>query len=151
MYNLDLAAQKMLSSAFAKKAELEKEDYELVRFSVGQTYTFEEMDVDFDDEFWNNVKTDLYGLDISASPKDNLLFFDFTSFDTLQQRLDQLDESDRFKLVKADINNMSFKVRFFQVEKKNKLDSFEYKKEKLKNVEFVTRVMIKNKSENEYS
>jgi len=148
MYNLDLAAQKMLSSAFAKKAELEKEDYELVRFSVGQTYTFEEMDVDFDDEFWNNVKTDLYGLDISASPKDNLLFFDFTSFDTLQQRLDQLDESDRFKLVKADINNMSFKVRFFQVEKKNKLDSFEYKKEKLKNVEFVTRVMIKNKSEN---
>lgn len=148
MYNLDLAAQKMLNSAFAKKAELEKEDYEIVKFSVGQTYTFEDMDVDFDDEFWNNVKTDLYGLDISASPKDNLLFFDFTSFDTLQQRLDLLDESDRFKLVKADINSMFFKVRFFQVEKKNKLDSFEYKKEKLKNIEFVTRVTIKNKSEN---
>lgn len=148
MYNLEMAAQKMLTAAFAKKTELEKEDYETVNFSVGQTYTFEEMNEDFDDDFWNNVKTDLYGLDISASPKDNLLFFDFTNFDTLQQRLDQLEESDRFKLVKADINSMSFKVRFFQVEKKNKLDSFEYKKEKLKNVEFVTRVVTKNKSEN---
>lgn len=148
MYNLEMAAQKMLTAAFAKKAELEKEDYETVKFSVGQTYTFEEMDEDFDDDFWNNVKTDLYGLDISASPKDNLLFFDFTNFDTLQQRLDELEESDRFKLVKADINSMSFMVRFFQTEKKNKLDSFEYKKEKLKNVEFVTRVVIKNKSEN---
>ena len=147
MYNLEMAAQKMLTAAFAKKAELEKEDYETVKFSVGQTYTFEEMDEDFDDDFWNNVKTDLYGLDISASPKDNLLFFDFTSFDTLQQRLDQLEESERFKLVKADINSMSFKVRFFQTEKKNKLDSFEYKKEKLKNVEFVTRAVVKNKSE----
>ena len=148
MYNLEMAAQKMLTAAFAKKAELEKEDYETVKFSVGQTYTFEEMDEDFDDDFWNNVKTDLYGLDISASPKDNLLFFDFTNFDTLQQRLDELEESDRFKLVKADINSMFFMVRFFQTEKKNKLDSFEYKKEKLKNVEFVTRVVIKNKSEN---
>ena len=147
MYNLEIAAQKMLTAAFAKKAELEKEDYETVKFSVGQTYTFEEMDEDFDDDFWNSVKTDLYGLDISASPKDNLLFFDFTSFDTLQQRLDQLEESERFKLVKADINSMSFKVRFFQTEKKNKLDSFEYKKEKLKNVEFVTRTVVKNKSE----
>lgn len=147
MYNLEMAAQKMLSAAFAKKAELEKEDYETVKFSVGQTYTFEEMDEDFDDDFWNNVKTDLYGLDISASPKDNLLFLDFTSFDTLQQRLDQLEESERFKLVKADINSMSFKVRFFQTEKKNKLDSFEYKREKLKNVEFVTRAVVKNKSE----
>ena len=148
MDNLDMAAQKMKTAAFAKKTELEKEDYETVKFSVGQTYTFEEADEDFDDDFWNNVKTDLYGLDISASPKDNLLFFDFTNFDTLQQRLDQLEENDRFKLVKADINGMSFKVRFFQVEKKNKLDSFEYKKEKLKNVEFVTRVVTKNKSEN---
>ena len=147
-YNLELAAQKMLSSALAKKAELEKEDYKNVRFSVGQTYTFKETDVDFDDEFWNNVKTDLYGLDIFVSPKDNLLFFDFTSFDTLQQRLDQLEESDRFKLVKADIDRMPFEVRFFQVENKNKLDSFEYKKEKLKNVGFVTRVKIKDKSEN---
>ena len=147
MYNLEIAAQKMLTAAFAKKAKLEKEDYETVKFSVGQTYTFEEMDEDFDDDFWNSVKTDLYGLDISASPKDNLLFFDFTSFDTLQQRLDQLEESERFKLVKADINSMSFKVRFFQTEKKNKLDSFEYKKEKLKNVEFVTRTVVKNKSE----
>lgn len=147
MYNLEIAAQKMKTAAFTKKAELEKEDYETVKFSVGQTYTFEEMDEDFDDDFWNSVKTDLYGLDISASPKDNLLFFDFTSFDTLQQRLDQLEESERFKLVKADINSMSFKVRFFQTEKKNKLDSFEYKKEKLKNVEFVTRTVVKNKSE----
>lgn len=146
--NLEMAAQKMLTVAFAKKAELEKEDYETVKFSVGQTYSFEEMDNDFDDEFWNNVKTDLYGLDISASPKDNLLFFDFTNFDTLQQRLDQLERTDRFKLVKADINSMSFKVRFFQVEKKSKLDSFEYKKEKLKNVEFVTRVVAKDKCEN---
>ena len=32
--------------------------------------------------------------------------------------------------------------------RKTKLDSFEYKKEKLKNVEFVTRVVTKNKSEN---
>lgn len=148
MYNLDLVAQKMMTAAFTKKAELEKEDYETVKLSVGQTYTFEEMDEDFDDDFWNSIKTDLYGLDISAFPKDNLLFFDFTDFDTLQQRLNQLEESDRFKLVKADINSMSFKVRFFQVEKKNKLDSFEYKKEKLKNVEFVTRVVTKNKSEN---
>ena len=147
MYNLEIAAQKMLTAAFAKKAELEKEDYETVKFSVGQTYSFEEMDEDFDDDFWNSVKTDLYGLDISASPKDNLLFFDFTSFDTLQQRLDQLEESERFKLVKADITSMSFKVRFFQSEKKNKLDSFQYKKEKLKNVEFVTRAVVKNKSE----
>ena len=148
MYNLDLATQKMKTAAFAKKAELEKEDYETVKLSVGKTYTFKEMDEDFDDDFWNSIKTDLYGLDISASPKDNLLFFDFTNFDTLQQRLNQLEESDRFKLVKANINSMSFKVRFFQTEKKNKLDSFEYKKEKLKNVEFVTRVVIKNKSEN---
>ena len=147
-HNLDLAAKKMLSTAFARKAELEKEDYEIVRFSVGRTYSFQEMDFDFDDEFWNNVKTDLYGLDISVSPKDNRLFFDFTSFDTLQQRLDQLDGSDWFKLVKADIDSMSFEVRFFQVDKKNKLDTFEYKKEKLKNVGFVTRVTIKNKSEN---
>lgn len=146
LYNLEMAAQKMLTAAFAKKVELEKEDYETVKFSVGQTYTFEEIDEDFDDDFWNSLKTDLYGLDISASPKDNLLFFDFTNFDTLQQRRDMLEESERFKLVNADINIMSFKVRFFQTEKKNKLDSFEYKKEKLKNVEFVTRV--KNKSEN---
>lgn len=40
-----------------------------------------------------------------------------------------------------------FKVHFFQVENKNKLDSFEYKKDKLKNVEFITSVKIKNKSE----
>lgn len=144
MYNLEMAAQKILTAAFAKKAELEKEDYETVNFSVGQTYTFEEMDVDFDEQFWNDVKTDLYGLDISVSPMDNRLFFDFTNFDTLQQRLDQLEESDRFKLVKTDINSMTFKVHFYQVEKKNKLDSFEYKKEKLKNVEFI----IKNKNEN---
>lgn len=130
----------MLNAAFARKAELEKEDYESVRFSVGQTYSFEAENVDFDDDFWNSIKTDLYGLDISASPKDNLLFFDFTSFDTLQERLDLLEENDRFKLVKADINTMSFKVHFFQVEKKNKLDSFEYRKDKLKNVEFVTKL-----------
>ena len=147
MANLDVAFQKMLNAANAKKAELEREDYEFVRFSVGQTYTFEEIDDVFDDEFWNNVKTDLYGLDISVSPKNSLLFFDFTDFETLQRRLDQLDNSDRFKLVKADINSMMFKVRFFQVEKKSKLDSFEYKKEKLKNVEFITKVMFKNKSE----
>ena len=78
------------------------------RFSVGQTYTFEEVDVDFDDDFWNNVKTDLYGLDISASPKDNLLFFDFTNFDTLQQRLDMLAENDRFKLVRGHVFQGSF-------------------------------------------
>lgn len=148
MYNLDMAAQKMVSAAFAKKKELEKEDYETVNFSVGQIYTFEEMDVEFNENFWNNVKTDLYGLDISTSPKDNLLFIDFTDFDKLQQKLDQLEESDRFKIVKADINNMSFMVQFYRVEKKNKLESFNYKKDKLKNVEFVTKVMIKNKSEN---
>ena len=148
LYNLDMAAQNMQNAAFARKAELEKEDYESVRFSVGLTYTFEAMDVEFDDDFWNSIKTDLYGLDISASPKDSLLFFDFTSFDTLQERLDLLEENDRFKLVKADINSMSFRVHFFQVEKKNKLDSFEYRKEKLKNVEFVTRIAIKNKYEN---
>lgn len=146
MDNLEMATQEMLNAAFAKKAKLEKEDYDSVRFTVGQTYTFEEINDDFDDEFWNNIKTDLYGLDISTSPKDNLLFFDFTDFDTLQQRLDQLEESDRFKLVKADINTMSFKVSFFEVQKKNKLDTFEYKMDKLKNVEFVTKVTIENKS-----
>ena len=76
------------------------------------------------------------------------MFFDFTSFEKLQERLDQLSDSKIFKLVNAHINNMSFKVHFFQVEKKNKLDSFEYKKEKLKNVEFITSVKMKNKSEN---
>lgn len=148
MYKIDLEAQKMRDAAFDKKKELEKEDYKKVSFIVGQTYTFDEINDNYDDDFWNGVKTDLYGLDISISTKDNLLFFDFTSFEKLQERLDQLSDSKIFKLVNAHINNMSFKVHFFQVEKKNKLDSFEYKKEKLKNVEFITSVKMKNKSEN---
>lgn len=147
LYNLELESQKMLEAALAKKKKLEKEDYEHVRISVGQTYTFDEVNVEFDDDFWNSIKTDLYGLDISASPKDNLLFIEFTNFDTLQERIDFLGENERFKLVKADIGKMNYKVRFYQVEKKNKLDSFEYKKEKLKNVEFITKVMIKKKLE----
>lgn len=142
-YKLDSVARKMRDTAFTKKAELEKEDYEKINFYVGQTYTFDDID-DFDNDFWNSVKTDLYGSDISVSPNDNLLFFDFTSFETLQERLNQLEESDRFKLVRADIDRMSFKVHFVHAEKKNELDSFEYKKEKLKNVEFVTGVTIKN-------
>jgi DNA polymerase III delta prime subunit len=148
--NLEKETQKMLSLAFVKKAELEKEDYESVRFSVGQTYAFADLDDELDDSFWESVKTDIYGLDISASPKDNLLFFDFTSFDSLQEKLDHLNRNDRFKLVKAEINNLYFKVHLFQVEKKSKLDSFEYKKERLKNIEFVTRVAIKNKLEYVY-
>lgn len=147
LYNLEIAAQQMLNKAYARKVELEKEDYESVRFSVGQTYTFKEMDADFNEDFWESIKKDLYGLDISASPKDNLLFVNFTSFDTLQQRLDTLDENDRFKLVRADIKGMTYKVHFFQTEKKNKLDSFEYKKEKLKNVPFVIRVAGNKKVE----
>ena len=145
--NLEMATQKMQNDALDIKAKLEKEDYINVRFSVGQTYTFEEMNADFDDDFWNSIKTDLYGLDISTSPKDNRLFLNFTSFDTLRERLDLLEENDRFKLVKADINNLIYKVHFFQNEKKSNLDSFEYKKEKLKNVPFVTRVAGKNKTE----
>ena len=150
IHNLDMAAQKMVNAAFNRKKDLEKEDYETVNFSVGQIYTYEEMNEEFNDNFWNKVKTDLYGLDITTSQKDNLLYINFTDFDILQQKLDQLEESDRFKLVKADINNMSFMVQFYRVEKKNKLESFKYKKDKLKNVEFVTKVMIKNKSENVY-
>lgn len=148
MYKINLVAQKMRDAAFDRKKELEREDYKSVSFSVGQTYTFDEVNNNFDDDFWNGLKTELYGLDISISTKDNLLFFDFTSFEKLRERLDQLSESKIFKLVKADINSMSFKVRFFQAEKKNKLDSFEYKKEKLKSVKFVTKVVIKNKSKN---
>lgn len=144
---LEKATQKMMDAAFAKKTELEKEDYELVTFNVGLTYSFEAIDNDFDDEFWNSIKTDLFGLNISSSPKDSALFFDFTSFDTLQQRLDELERNDRFKLVKADVDTMSFKVRFYIEEKKNKLDTFEYKMDKLKNVEFVTKAMVENKSE----
>lgn len=148
--NLEMAAQRMVKTAFTKKKKLEKEDYESVIFRVGQTYTFNEQNEGFDDNFWNNVKTDLYGLDIYVSPKSNSLFFEFTCFETLQQRLNQLNKSDRFRLENMDINNMSFKVHFFQVEKKNKLDSFEYKREKLKNVGFVTSVLIKNKNKDVY-
>ena len=147
MYKINLVAQKMRDAAFDRKKELEREDYKSVSFSVGQTYTFDEVNNNFDDDFWNGLKTELYGLDISISTKDNLLFFDFTSFEKLQERLDQLSESKIFKLVNAHINKMPFKVHFFQVENKNKLDSFEYKKDKLKNVEFITSVKIKNKSE----
>lgn len=147
MYKINLVAQKMRDAAFDRKKELEREDYKSVSFSVGQTYTFDEVNNNFDDDFWNGLKTELYGLDISISTKDNLLFFDFTSFEKLQERLDQLSESKIFKLVNAHINKMPFKVHFFQVDNKNKLDSFEYKKDKLKNVEFITSVKIKNKSE----
>lgn len=147
LYKLEKAIQNLRNVAFARKAELEKEDYESVRFTIGLTYTFNEVDVDFDDDFWSNIKADFYGLDIAVSPKDNLLFIDFTNIDTLKERLDMLAENDRFKLIRADIDSMSYKVHFFQVEKKAKLDSFEYKKEKLKNVEFVTIVTIKNKKE----
>lgn len=144
---MKMAAREMLAAATAEKAELEKEDYDSVKIIVGQTYTYDEMDVNFDDDFWNSLKADFYGLDISSSPKENLLFIDFTSFDSLQERLSQLEKNDRFKLVKADVENMSYKVRFFQMEKKSKLDSFEYRKEKLKNVEFVAKVAVKGKSE----
>jgi len=147
MYKINLVAQKMRDAAFDRKKELEREDYKSVSFSVGQTYTFDEVNNNFDDDFWYGLKTELYGLDISISTKDNLLFFDFTSFEKLQERLDQLSESKIFKLVNAHISKMPFKVHFFQVENKNKLDSFEYKKDKLKNVEFITSVKIKNKSE----
>ena len=147
MYKINLVAQKMRDAAFDRKKELEREDYKSVSFSVGQTYTFDEVNNNFDDDFWNGLKTELYGLDISISTKDNLLFFDFTSFEKLQERLDQLSESKIFKLVNAHINKMPFKVHFFQVENKNKLHSFEYKKDILKNVEFITSVKIKNKSE----
>ena len=145
---IDFVAQKMRDAAFDRKEKLEKEDYDSVSFTVGQTYTFDEVNDNYDDDFWNEVRTDIYGLDISLSTKYKLLFLDFTSFEKLQETLDQLSESKVFKLVNAYINKMSFKVHFFQVEKKNKLDSFEYKKDKLKNVEFITSVKIKNKSEN---
>ena len=143
-YNLQIAAQKMLTEANEKKAKLEKEDYERIILSVGQTYTFAEKDIAFDDDFWNSIKTDLYGLDISTSPKENRLYLNFSSFDTLKERLELLDKSDRFKLEKSDIDKMKFKVHFFQTTKKPALYSFEYKRDKLKNVGFVTKLMNKN-------
>ena len=142
--NLQIAAQKMLTEANAKKVELEKEDYDRIILSVGQTYTFAEMDIAFDDDFWNSIKTDLYGLDISTSPKENRLYLNFSRFDILKERLELLDKNDRFKLEKADIDIMKFKVHFFQTTKKPALDTFEYKKEKLKNVGFVTKLINKN-------
>ena len=142
---METAAQKMLDDATTKKTELEKEDYDSVKISVGQTYTYDEMDVNFDDEFWNSIKADFYGLDISSSPKDNLLFVDFTSFDSLQERISELEKNDRFKIVRGDVESMSYKVRFFQMKNKSKLDTFEYRKEKLKNVEFATKVEGKSK------
>ena len=74
MYKINLVAQKMRDAAFDRKKELEREDYKSVSFSVGQTYTFDEVNNNFDDDFWNGLKTELYGLDISISTKDNLCF-----------------------------------------------------------------------------
>lgn len=135
----------MCDEAASKKRLWEKEDYKNVIFNVGVTYRFDENETPFSDDFWNTLKTDFYGLDISTSPSDNLLFIEFNSIEALEQKINILESNDKFKLVKADINKLKIKIRFYRAEKKADINSFEYKKEKLKNTEFVTKAKSGNR------
>lgn len=147
---IENVAEKLRDYAIQKKEKLEKEDYKNVIYVIGQIYHFKEVENSFNDEFWNTIKKDLYGLDISTYPNESLLFVDFTSFDSLEERISFLSCSNKFKLSKIDINKIKFKVRYYPLEAKSNLDSFEYKMEKLKNVEFSTRAKIDNQNKNIY-
>ncbi len=121
----------------------EAKEYKRVEFKLGQLYSYSDVEVNFDDDFWNELRKDFYGLDFSFSPSDNRIFFEITSLDHFEKRMAVLKSSGKFKITNED--KINFKVRFYPVEKKTLIDSFEYKKEKLRNIEFVTKLIVDNK------
>ena len=135
--------------AIDKKRKLEEEgEYSRVEYKLGQLYNYSKINLDFDEDFWNELRKDFYGMDFSFSPADNRIFFEITSLDHFEKKMDVLKKSGKFKIVNED--KISFKVRLYPVEKKSDISTFEYKKEKLKNTEFVIAANIGNKHTNVY-
>ena len=135
--------------AIDKKRQLEEDgEYSRVEYKLGQLYSYTKIDLNFDEDFWNELRKDFYGLDFSFSPADNRIFFEITSLDHFEKKMDVLKRSGKFKIVNEE--KVSFKVRLYPVEKKSDINTFEYKKEKLKNTEFVIAANIGNKHTNVY-
>lgn len=135
--------------AIDKKRQLEEDgEYSRVEYKLGQLYSYTKIDLNFDEDFWNELRKDFYGLDFSFSPADNRIFFEISSLDHFEKKMDVLKRSGKFKIVNEE--KVSFKVRLYPVEKKSDINTFEYKKEKLKNTEFVIAANIGNKHTNVY-
>lgn len=123
-----------------KKTWEENEDYKQVSFTIGQLYTYEVADADLDNDMWSKIKTELYGSDATISKGDSSIYFDVNSFDNLNEKIEFVNNISTIKLRESNVDKLKFKVRFYPIEKQNAIDSFEYKKDKLKNVEFITSV-----------
>lgn len=73
--------------AIDKKRKLEEEgEYSRVEYKLGQLYNYSKINLDFDEDFWNELRKDFYGMDFSFSPADNRIFFEITSLDHFEKR-----------------------------------------------------------------
>ena len=80
--------------AIDKKRQLEEDgEYSRVEYKLGQLYSYTKIDLNFDEDFWNELRKDFYGLDFSFSPADNRIFFEITSLDHFEKKMDVLKRS----------------------------------------------------------
>jgi len=92
----------------------------------------------FSEDFWKELKRDLYETNIFQIEDEHLITFDFLTYEELKEKADFLCGLNKFAFVKSPLDDdFKFKVYTNLIEKKIAKQIFQEKIEKLRGVEFV--------------
>lgn len=130
---------KQLSSLFGSQKI--KTEVSLEFHTTNEEIVFE---TDFSEEFWINLKRELYSLDFEAdvSQAEETISFDFTKQEDLKYRLNQIFSlNTKFNIVKSPLDDdFRFKVKTNIIAKKSQKEAFEDKLKNLAGVEFQVEI-----------
>ena len=130
--------QIFIDTIIEKRKNLFDKGYSSVKFEISEAYsTPKETEVTFSDNFWKELKRDLYVLpfEVEYNEFSQTIFFDFTDQSELEQKIYAIRNLGKF-----DINYKSegfkYKVKTKLVSRKTHLDTLRERIEKLGGVEF---------------
>lgn len=105
-------------------------------------------ETDFSEDFWSNLKREIYSLDFDAdaSQAEKTISFDFTNEQDLRHRFNSImNLNSKFNLVKSPLDqDFNFKVKTDLIAKKSKKEEFGDKLKSLAGVEFQLELETEN-------
>jgi len=112
-------------------------------------------ETDFSEEFWSNLRRELFSLDFDAdaSQAEQTISFDFSNEQELKYRFRSvMNLNSKFNVVKSPLDNdFKFKVKTDLIAKKSRKEEFEDKLKSLAGVEFQIELETENSKRKKFS
>lgn len=144
--------QIFIDSIVEKRKNLFDKGYSSIKFEISEAYSTQKgIEASFSDDFWKELKRDLYILPFGVEYNEfsQTIFFDFTDQSELEQKINAIRTLGKFDL-NYKPEGFKYKVKTKLVSRRTHLDTLRERIEKLRGVEFEVENPFYETSKNSY-